>query len=106
MPDDLDIYAVSGVSNAVKLLGNTSIPFKPSELKANYTELCKLSWQQVKDKYLEKLEEKYLKNMCFLGIYSSSLLMEGYKIPSDKLIRSPSKINTVSPSWLLGATFY
>lgn len=42
--------------------------------------------------------------MCFLGLYSATLLIDGYKV-EDRLIASPSDIKGAEPAWAMGYAF-
>lgn len=44
--------------------------------------------------------------MCFMGVYSATLMINGYNISAERLVNSPDEINGVEPSWTLGAMFY
>lgn len=41
-----------------------------------------------------------------MGLYSESLLIDGYKLDANRVINSPAKINQIAPSWALGGMLY
>ncbi|KAL4434510.1 hypothetical protein ABPG74_007294 [Tetrahymena malaccensis] len=100
IPYNTQIIAVSGV-NAAMTSFNLSSPFSPYQLLEEAKKFCSLDFQTV-----SKLEptNPYVSTKCFLGLYASTLLIDGYKVGS-RLIESPSKIQGAEPTWSLGFLF-
>lgn len=102
IPYTAPIYAQATVSIAAQFFHLDTREYLLSELRDKYIELCQLTWEQAK----QTSQSDYLWSMCFLGLYSQSLLIDGYKIAANKYINSPTKINEITPSWALGGMIY
>ncbi|KRX11105.1 hypothetical protein PPERSA_05214 [Pseudocohnilembus persalinus] len=103
VPSSKTVYAVSGVGVAATFFDMDGEIYQLSELQNKYVDLCNTSWDDIQNQYPGN---DYISTTCFLGLYSSALLNQGYNLSLDREIYSPNDINGVEPSWTLGAMFY
>jgi len=68
-------------------------------------DFCSKNWTEVitDPKYKSN---PYAFSVCFADLYSTILLKNGYKIPTDLNIEYPNKISGVEPGWTLAGVFY
>lgn len=98
------IYAVSGVSTAANFFDmDTQDGYAIEDLEDKFKTLCNKSWSTVQQEYPNN---SYVITNCFLGLYATTLMTQGYNLSSDRHVYSPSEIDGFEPSWTLGAMFY
>ena len=69
-------------------------------------ELCGADWTQAQQKYpLDAQPKDVALKLCFTGVYSYSFLVDGLKLPKDKLITVQKNVGDSEIEWALGAAY-
>lgn len=73
-------------------------------LAARGSEFCGRDWQQTLALYPDQADSKYLPRYCYGAAHIVTLLVDGYGFaPDTRRIVTPSRVQGVEVSWVLGA---
>eukprot|EP00981_Chlorochromonas_danica_P010437 scaffold3227_cov188-Ochromonas_danica.AAC.23 len=78
----------------------------PSHLYSATHDFCKSDWTTIQEKYPVDGQPKDVNiKACFVGTYAYSFLVDGLRLPSDKVITIQREVDGSEIEWALGAAY-
>uniref|UniRef100_A0A3Q2TPB9 Ectonucleoside triphosphate diphosphohydrolase 1 n=2 Tax=Fundulus heteroclitus TaxID=8078 RepID=A0A3Q2TPB9_FUNHE len=96
--------AFSAYYFVMNFLNLTDTSFPLETVKKNLANYCATPWNELKQRHLGRVKEKYLAEYCFSGTYILTLLTEGYNFTKEKFsdIKFIKEIKGSDAGWTLG----